>query len=77
VRRMCFACKQRPARKLKTKRKHYANAAEQAVFCTRACAADWALLQVETNGEFYLYFCKEHGWDEDLDVECGKCLEEG
>ena len=73
MRRMCFACEERPARKLKTKRKHYANAAKQAVFCTRACAADWALLQSEMGGEFYLYFCKTHGWDKDLDVECGEC----
>ena len=75
MRRMCFACKQRPARKLKTKRKHYPNAAKEAVFCTQACAADWGLLQADSigNPHLNLYFCKEHGWDENFDVECGEC----
>ena len=73
VRRMCFSCEKRPARMLKTKRRHYVNATEQAVFCTQACAADWALLQSEMCGEFNLYFCTEHGWDEEPDVNCMKC----
>ena len=75
MKRMCFSCEKRPARKLKTKRKHYANAAKEAIFCTQACAADWALLQADSRGNpsLNLYFCREHGWDEDSEVECGKC----
>jgi len=73
MKRLCYACKEQPARKLKTKRVHYRFAVKQAVFCSRGCAADWALLQIEMGGELALYFCKTHGWDDDLEVECGEC----
>ena len=76
--RPCFSCEKRPARVLKTKRRHYAEATKQSVFCSQACAADWALLQVGPlggAGDTDFYFCKEHGWDTTADIDCGACEE--
>lgn len=74
MKRLCFSCKKQSARMLKTKRSHYTGATEQAVFCTQACAADWALLQVgPSSADRHLYFCKTHGWDDQPGETCVQC----
>ena len=43
----CHACGDKPARRLKCTRTHYANARENdPIFCSRVCAADFGLLSV-------------------------------
>ena len=68
MKRLCYRCNERPAKRLPRPIKQSA-----AIFCSQACAADFALSYVHGESEIALYFCKEHGWDEDLDVECVEC----
>jgi len=64
MRRLCYACGEKPARKLKTKRVHYQFEEWMKVphFCSRGCAADWALLKAGKENSF----CSEHGWWSEL-----------
>ena len=68
MKRLCYRCNERPAKRLPRPIKQSA-----AIFCSQACAADFALSYVHGESEIALYFCKEHGWDEDSEVECGEC----
>jgi hypothetical protein len=60
MRRVCYTCEKRPARRLKT-RAGYCHAAEGAMFCSIRCAADYGLLQAEV-GEAAPTWCRKHGW---------------
>ena len=68
MKRLCYRCNERPAKRLPRPIKQ-----DAAVFCSQACAADFALSYVRGGNETYPYFCKKHGWNDEADVECGEC----
>ena len=51
----CYVCNEKKARKLKSV---YVNAAEEPIFCSLRCAADWALLWVKDLDA--PIWCEEH-----------------
>lgn len=68
MKRLCYRCNKRSAKRLPRPIKQRA-----AIFCSQACAADFALSYIYWESEISLYFCKQHGWNDAVEVECGEC----
>lgn len=76
AKRPCYACNAKPAKRLKTHNVPYRYATDEPVFCSRACAADWGLLQAGVTAEGQPYWCSvKEVWTEisegDSCHECG------
>lgn len=77
MKRMCYVCETKPARKL-VARKPYKYAVEDPVFCTLRCAADFGLLRAGIGTDGIPYWCETHGWQEcrEGDEPCDDCFVE-
>lgn len=74
MRRMCYVCGARPARRLGSKIGYRNVTASDSFFCSRRCAADYGLLMAETSAEDQLYWCRTHGWHGSAwEGECPEC----
>jgi hypothetical protein len=62
MRRLCYVCKKRPAKRMQTKIGYASVLSLESYFCSIRCAADFGLLMAETSGEDTLHWCKTHGW---------------
>lgn len=76
MRKTCYVCKTKPARKFYDHRL-YKYAARGAVFCSKRCAAEYGFLKVGPVAESTPVWCKKHGWEDVVEgeAECGYCDE--
>jgi hypothetical protein len=74
MRRLCYVCKKRPAKRMQTKIGYARVLCLESYFCSMWCAADWALLMAETSVEDTLHWCKIHGWHgPECEYKCPDC----
>jgi len=74
--RHCMVCKAKPAKRIKSRYKY---AAEEAIFCTLRCGAEWGLLAAGGMGLGAAHFCTvENSWTTMQEGEyCDKCWSSG
>ncbi len=75
MKRLCYVCQAKPARRLKPA-KPYVNAAKEPTFCSVRCAADYGLLIAGSSPSDGLNWCESHGWwpaSEEMDGGCPEC----
>lgn len=71
----CFMCQEKPAKKLTAERSDgmvYVNAENRKLFCSKRCAANWALLWANQNGDEH--WCAElKKWVHCDEYSCPNC----
>ena len=74
MRRMCYVCGEKPAKRFYDQR-WYKYAATESVFCSKHCAAEYGFLKVGILAESTPTWCKKHGWNDVVEgePECGYC----
>jgi len=74
---LCYACQDRPAKKLETSRMRFKLAAKDPVFCSKGCAADWGLLYFNVGGpvDRVANWCLIHGWQDVISEGAQECYQ--